>query len=99
MNAEGAASKTTQRWYVCHFGTRSPVIWKATGRRQRGSVRVSLQICGAVVDARISVPLASCEAAIGRRADPSLNQQTRDDRRERRRAEAQLTRERVGIGR
>ena len=43
MNAEGADSKTTQRWYVCHFGTRSPVIWKATGRRQRGSVRVSLQ--------------------------------------------------------
>ena len=42
MNAEGA-SKTTQKWCVCHFGTRSAVIWKATGRRQRGSVRVSLQ--------------------------------------------------------
>lgn len=42
--------------------------------------------------------LASYEAAVGRRADPSANQQARDDRRERRRAQTQLTRERVGIG-
>ena len=43
--------------------------------------------------------LASRKAAVARRDDPSADQQTGDDRREGRRAEARLPCERVGIGR
>ena len=43
--------------------------------------------------------LTSREAAVRSRADPSADHETRNDHRERRRAQAELACERVGIGR